>query len=120
MVKKLSLLAEKVLKEAATEAPFTSKLLHEDRDGVFRCAGCGAPLFTADTKFDSGTGWPSFDSAIPGAVTEHTDSSLWMKRVEFRCAKCNGHLGHIFDDGPTKTKMRYCTNGCALDFKPKN
>jgi peptide-methionine (R)-S-oxide reductase len=110
---------EKVLREGATEPPFSSALLHEDRHGFFRCAGCGSRLFSSDAKFESGTGWPSFDAALPGAVTRHQDRSHGVARVEIRCAKCGGHLGHVFDDGPTKTGLRYCTNGCALDFKPK-
>ncbi len=119
MDKKLTPAQHRVLREGATETPFTSPLLHEERDGVFHCAGCNAPLFASGAKFDSGTGWPSFDQAIPGAVKEVADTSHGMRRVEIRCTSCDGHLGHVFDDGPTNTGLRYCTNGCALDFGKK-
>lgn len=109
----------RVLREGATEMPGTSPLLKEHRDGTFHCAGCDAALFASDAKFESGTGWPSFDQALPGAVEEREDNSLFMRRTEIVCAKCQGHLGHVFDDGPTKTGMRYCTNGCALGFSAK-
>ncbi len=111
--------ARAVLRSGATEMPGTSALLHESRDGMFRCAGCNAALFKSDAKFESGTGWPSFDQAIPGAVVEKVDTTHGMKRVEILCGNCKGHLGHVFDDGPTDTGLRYCTNGCALDFKAK-
>ncbi len=107
--------AKAVLRGGATEAPGTSPLLKEDRSGVFRCAGCNNALFASDAKFESGTGWPSFDQAIPGAVTEIADTTFGMRRVEIVCTKCKGHLGHVFDDGPTSTGLRYCTNGCALE-----
>ena len=103
--------ARRVLREGATEMPGSSALLHEGRDGMFRCAGCDSALFASTAKFESGTGWPSFDQALPGAIEEIADGSLFMKRVEIRCAKCHGHLGHVFDDGPTDTGLRYCTNG---------
>jgi peptide-methionine (R)-S-oxide reductase len=109
----------RVLREHATERPGSSPLNHEKRPGEFQCAGCGAELFDASAKFDSGTGWPSFFDTLPGAVETRTDSSHGMVRTEFHCAKCGGHLGHIFNDGPGPTGLRYCTNGCALDFKPE-
>jgi peptide-methionine (R)-S-oxide reductase len=115
----LTLEQRRVLREGATEMPGSSPLLHEDRDGVFRCAGCNAALFASDAKFDSGTGWPSFDQALPGAVEEREDNTFFFKQSEIVCAKCKGHLGHVYDDGPTKTGLRYCTNGCALAFKTK-
>jgi peptide-methionine (R)-S-oxide reductase len=93
-------------------------LLAEKRPGEFQCAGCGADLFDASAKFESGTGWPSFYAALPGAVETTTDSSHGMVRTEFHCARCGGHLGHVFPDGPAPTGLRYCTNGCALDFNP--
>lgn len=108
----------RVLREHGTERPGSSPLNHEKRPGEFQCAGCGAELFDASTKFDSGTGWPSFYDTKPGAVTTTTDTSHGMVRTEFNCAKCGGHLGHVFNDGPGPTGLRYCTNGCALDFKP--
>lgn len=106
----------KVLREKGTEAPFTGKLLHEDRDGMFKCAACGNPLFSSNAKFDSGTGWPSFDQALPGATKEIADTSHGMSRVEVVCAQCGSHLGHVFDDGPTTTGQRYCLNSVCLDF----
>jgi peptide-methionine (R)-S-oxide reductase len=107
-----------VLRQEATEAPFTSPLLHEDRSGTFTCAGCDQDLFASATKFDSGTGWPSFWAALDGAVDEIVDSSLFMTRTAVRCGRCGGHLGHVFDDGPRPTGLRYCMNGVALGFKP--
>ncbi|HET8580909.1 MAG TPA: peptide-methionine (R)-S-oxide reductase MsrB [Candidatus Paceibacterota bacterium] len=107
------------LREGATEAPFTGALLHEERDGSFRCAACGNPLFASDAKFESGTGWPSFDRAIPGSVIERPDDSHGMVRTEIACAKCGSHLGHLFDDGPKETTgKRYCTNSVCLTFDP--
>lgn len=103
-----------VLREKGTEAPFSGKLRHADKDGYFTCAACGQPLFAADAKFDSGTGWPSFDQALPGAVREVPDNSLGMSRTEFVCSRCGSHLGHVFDDGPTSTGKRYCTNSVCL------
>ena len=105
-----------VLRQAATEAPFTGSLLHVDGDGLFTCAGCGQHLFTSAQKFDSGCGWPSFDACEPGTVTERVDRSLLRKRTEILCSKCGGHLGHVFDDGPTPTGLRYCVNSLAIDF----
>lgn len=106
----------KVLREKGTEAPFSGKLLHEDRDGMFKCAACGNPLFSSNAKFDSGTGWPSFDQALPGAIKEIKDESHGMSRTEVVCAQCGSHLGHVFDDGPTVTGQRYCLNSVCLDF----
>jgi peptide-methionine (R)-S-oxide reductase len=107
-----------VLREAATERPFSSPLLDEHRKGTFVCAGCALPLFSSVTKFESGTGWPSFWKALPGAVVTRTDHSLLMERTEVLCARCGGHLGHVFDDGPKPTGLRYCMNGLALNFRP--
>jgi peptide-methionine (R)-S-oxide reductase len=107
-----------VLREHGTERPGTSPLNHEERQGAYFCAGCGAELFESDTKFDAGCGWPSFYESRPGAVTRLTDASHGMRRTEVRCVACEGHLGHVFDDGPEPTGERYCMNGVALDFKP--
>ena len=106
-----------VLREAATERPFTSPLLKEHRRGTFVCAGCGNALFSSATKFESGTGWPSFWKALPRAVATRTDNSLMIERTEVLCARCGGHLGHVFDDGPKPTGLRYCMNGLALNFR---
>jgi peptide-methionine (R)-S-oxide reductase len=106
-----------ILREAGTEPPFTSPLLGEHRKGFFTCAGCALPLFSSATKFDSGTGWPSFWKALPGAIVTRTDHSLLMERTEVLCARCGGHLGHVFDDGPKPTGLRYCMNGLALNFR---
>jgi len=106
-----------VLREAATERAFTSPLLNEHRKGVFTCAGCGLPLFSSATKFESGTGWPSFWKPLPHAVVTRGDHSLMMERTEVLCARCGGHLGHVFDDGPKPTGLRYCMNGLALQFR---
>jgi len=107
-----------VLREASTEHPFTSPLLNEHRRGTFVCAGCNLPLFSSATKFESGTGWPSFWRALPHAVVTRADRSLLMERTEVLCARCGGHLGHLFDDGPKPTGLRYCMNGLALKFVP--
>ena len=109
----------KVLREHGTERAGSSPLSNEKRTGMFECAGCGQPLFTSDTKFESGTGWPSFWKPIEGAVATSTDNSFFMTRVEVHCARCGGHLGHLFPDGPPPTGSRYCMNGVALDFKPQ-
>ena len=107
-----------VLREHGTERAGTSPLNHEKREGTFACGGCGQPLFTSDTKFESGTGWPSFYRPIEGAIATTTDRSYGMTRVEVHCAQCGGHLGHLFPDGPKPTGDRYCMNGVALEFKP--
>ena len=107
-----------ILREAGTEPPFTSPLLNEHRRGTFSCAGCALPLFSSATKFESGTGWPSFWKALPGAVITQSDRSLLMVRTEVLCHRCGGHLGHVFDDGPKPTGLRYCMNGLALRFRP--
>jgi len=109
----------KVLRQHGTEPPGSSPLNVEKRDGVFSCAGCGQPLFSADTKFESGTGWPSFFKPLEDSVETTTDRSLGMTRVEVHCKNCGGHLGHLFPDGPQPTGMRYCMNGLALAFDPE-
>ena len=114
--RKLSPAAYKVLRQQDTERPFTSPLNTEHRSGVFSCAGCALPLFTSKTKFDSGTGWPSFWAPLRAAVATTTDRSLGMTRVEVHCRRCGGHLGHVFDDGPKPTGKRYCMNGVAMTF----
>ena len=109
-----------VLREHGTERAGSSPLNQEKRAGMFRCAGCGEPLFTSDTKFESGTGWPSFFAPLDQAVETTTDSSYGMTRTEVHCAKCGGHLGHVFPDGPRPTGQRYCMNGVALEFEPES
>ena len=117
--KRLSPAAYNVLRHEGTERPYTSPLNKEHRAGTFACAGCGLPLFASSTKFESGTGWPSFYQPLANAVVTRTDRSLMMSRVEVRCRRCGGHLGHVFDDGPRPTGKRYCMNGVVMTFRPK-
>lgn len=106
----------RVLREEATERPGSSALNHEDRRGLFVCAGCGAPLFTSDTKFDAGCGWPSFYAPVEGALGTSIDHKLVVPRTEYHCRRCGGHQGHVFEDGPAPTGLRFCNNGVALRF----
>jgi peptide-methionine (R)-S-oxide reductase len=114
--KRLSPAAYQTLRHEATERPFTSPLNTEKRSGAFVCAGCALPLFSSKTKYDSGTGWPSFWAPLPKAVGTKTDYAIGFPRTEVHCARCGGHLGHVFDDGPKPTGKRYCMNGVALRF----
>ena len=107
-----------ILFNEGTEKPFSSALLHEKRKGFYHCANCGNKLFSSDSKFDSGTGWPSFSEALPGAFKTKIDYSFGMKRIEYHCATCGAHHGHVFADGPGKTGKRFCNNGLCLIFKP--
>ncbi|WP_321856249.1 peptide-methionine (R)-S-oxide reductase MsrB [Paraburkholderia tropica] len=116
--KRLTPAQYEVLRNAGTERAFTSPLNHEHRNGTFACAGCAANLFASSTKFDSGTGWPSFYAPLPHAVIEREDLSFGMARTEVLCSRCGGHLGHVFDDGPKPTGLRYCMNGVAMTFTP--
>lgn len=115
---KLSPAAYNVLRHEGTETPYTSPLNSEHRAGIFSCAGCALPAFSSKTKFESGTGWPSFWAPLANAVKTRTDSSLGMARTEVHCRRCGGHLGHVFDDGPKPTGLRYCMNGVAMTFTP--
>jgi peptide-methionine (R)-S-oxide reductase len=119
-LKKLTQEQLHILKDKGTELPFTGALLKNKGTGEYTCAACGAKLFESDAKFDSGSGWPSFDQAIPGSVKETVDTSHGMVRTEVDCANCGGHLGHVFDDGPKETTgQRFCINSLSLDFVPK-
>lgn len=115
---RLDPLAFRVLREEATERAFTSPLNDEKRAGVFHCAGCDLAIFESATKYDSGTGWPSFYDYIPETLGFKEDNKLWVTRTEYHCARCGGHHGHVFTDGPAPTGLRYCNNGVALTFKP--
>lgn len=117
--KKLSPEQYKVLRQNGTEAPFSGKYVHKTKDGMYTCKVCGKAIFSADAQFDSGTGWPSFDQAIPGSIKEIPDDAHGMHRTEIVCSNCNSHLGHVFDDGPTKTGKRYCINSVCLDLEEK-
>ncbi len=117
--KELDPLQHHVLRKHGTERPFTSPLNDEKRAGLFRCAGCGELLFDSSTKYESGSGWPSFWAPVEGAVGTTTDTSHFMTRTEVHCIKCGGHLGHVFPDGPRPTGLRYCMNGAALKFEEK-
>ncbi len=116
--KRLSPAAYQTLRHESTERPYSSPLNSEHRNGVFSCAGCALPVFSSATKFDSGTGWPSFWQPMPKAILTKTDWSAGSPRTEFHCRRCGGHLGHVFDDGPKPTGKRYCMNGVAMTFKP--
>ncbi len=115
--KKLTPEQYKVLREKGTEAPFSGKYVYEKTSGTYNCVVCGNPLFSSDAKFESGTGWPSFDKALPNAVKYENDEAHGMVRTEITCAKCDSHLGHVFDDGPTETGKRYCLNSVCLDLE---
>lgn len=118
--KKLTPEQYKVLRDKGTERPFTGRLLTNNEKGVYRCAGCGQELFISDSKYDSGSGWPSFSSTVSdGAVEKKEDRSLGINRTEILCSRCGGHLGHVFEDGPEPTGLRYCVNSDALEFKPE-
>ena len=117
--KKLTPEQYEVLRKKGTEAPFSGVYVNEKRAGMYNCAACGNALFSSDTKFDSGTGWPSFDTALPGAVEYVEDNSHGMHRTEVVCSRCKSHLGHVFDDGPTTTGKRYCLNSVCLDLQPR-
>jgi peptide-methionine (R)-S-oxide reductase len=116
--KRLSPEAYRVLRKEGTERAWTSPLYEEHRKGVFACAGCGLDLFPSETKFESGTGWPSFFDYIPNSLETKRDFKLVVPRTEYHCARCGGHQGHVFNDGPSPTGLRYCNNGVALTFKP--
>ena len=118
--RRLSPKVYRILRQAETEHPFTSPLNTEHRRGIFSCAGCDLPLYSATAKFDSGTGWPSFWEHLPNAVRTMTDYELGLPRTEVHCRRCAGHLGHVFDDGPRPTGKRHCINGLSLNFKPEN
>lgn len=117
--KKLTAAQYRILREEGTEYAYTSALLDEHREGMFACVACALPLFPSRFKFDSGTGWPSFFDAIPGHLLTKDDYALFVPRTEYHCARCGGHQGHVFDDGPKPTGLRYCNNGVALKFIPK-
>lgn len=112
--------AYNVCREHGTEAPFSGKFYDNKDEGIYKCVCCDAPLFESDTKFDSGTGWPSYYEGVEDAITEVRDITHGMIRVEVRCSKCDAHLGHVFEDGPNPTGMRYCINSVCLDFEAKN
>ena len=114
--KRLTPVQYDILRDAGTEVPYTSPLNDEHRRGTFTCAACDEKLYSSETKFDSGTGWPSFFRVLPGAVVEETDRSFGIARTAVTCAQCGGHLGHVFDDGPQPTGLRYCMNGAAMKF----
>jgi len=116
--KQLTPEAYDVLRHEGTERPFSSPLNNEKHAGMFACAACGLPLFPSKFKFDSGTGWPSFFNSLPGHIETKTDNSLLTQRTEYHCARCGGHQGHVFEDGPAPTGLRYCNNGVALKFVP--
>ncbi|SON58304.1 Peptide methionine sulfoxide reductase MsrB [Hartmannibacter diazotrophicus] len=116
--KRLTPMQYRVLRNHDTERPGSSPLDHEKRAGIFHCAGCDLPLFSSKTKYDSGTGWPSFYAPLPNAIGTQEDNTLFMTRTEVHCRRCGGHLGHVFDDGPPPTGKRYCMNGVAMTFKP--